>query len=398
MNFAEIARDEATFKEWRRRAFPFFESRIFLTFASVGALPAVARDAIIEYSNSITQRGQFEFGIDDAMYDGCKTRVARLMRGVKTSFEDVAFAGSTSGALGIVATGMSWRSGDNCVVADGDFPANVVVWKNLQHRYDIDVRLIPPTRATQITLNDVKKLVDHRTRIVSLCSANFLSGCPINLSEIGAWLRSQEILFCVDAIQTLGAIHFDATFVDFVCADAHKWLLGPNGIAVLWSHQKSREQLRPAVLGWLAPADRDNWFAYDTAPHATSERFEPGARNFLGAVALDAALKQREEILESCGDSWIENRVVALRNHAVRVLEVAGCELLWRADETSKAGIVSFRHAKISSDELFQKLSERFALSIRADRDGDKWIRVSASWPNTFADLDELAKQISEIS
>lgn len=397
MNFAEIARDEATFKQWRRRAFPFFESKIFLTFASVGALPSVARDAIVEYSLSIASRGQFEFGIDDVMYDGCKTRVARLMRGVETSHEDVAFAGSTSGALGIVATGIDWRAGDNCVVADGDFPANVVIWKNLQHRHDIDVRLIPPTPEMRITLNDVKALVDERTRIVSLCSANFLSGCPLDISAIGAWLRSQKVLFCVDAIQTLGAINFDATFVDFVCADAHKWLLGPNGIAVLWSHQKSREQLRPAVLGWLAPADRDNWFAYDTTPHPTSERFEPGARNFLGAVALDAALKQREEILESCGDNWIEDRVVALRNHTVRVLEVAGCELLWCPDETSKAGIVSFRHAKIDSDELFQKLSEHFALSIRADRDGAQWIRVAASWPNTFSDLDELAKRISEI-
>ena len=397
MNFAEIARDEATFNQWRRRAFPFFESKIFLTFGSVSALPSVARDAIIEYSNSIAQRGQFEFGIDDVMYDNCKTRVARLIRGVETSHEDVAFAGSTSHALGIVATGIDWRAGDNCVVADGDFPANVVIWKNLRHRYDIDVRLIPPTREVCITLDDVKKLVDERTRIVSLCSANFLSGCPIDISKIGEWLRSQSILFCVDAIQTLGAINFDATYVDFVCADAHKWLLGPNGIAVLWSRKEAREQLRPAILGWLAPADRDNWFAYDTTPHPTAERFEPGARNLIGAVALDAALKQREEILDECGYDWIENRVVALRNHAVRVLEIAGCELLWRPAETSKAGIVSFRHPEIDSDELYEEFSERFALSIRADRDGDKWIRVSASWPNTFSDLDELAKHVSKV-
>ena len=237
--------------------------------------------------------------------------------------------------------------------------------------------------------------VDGKTRVVSLASCNFLSGFPLDLKTIGAWLHQRGVLLCVDAIQTLGAVRCDFSEVDFICADAHKWLLGPNGIAVLWSHKKSREQLRPAVLGWLAPADRDNWFAYDTTPHPTSERFEPGARNFLGAVALDAALKQREEILESCGDNWIEDRVVALRNHTVRVLEVAGCELLWCPDETSKAGIVSFRHAKIDSDELFQKLSEHFALSIRADRDGAQWIRVSASWPNTFSDLDELAKRIS---
>ena len=91
-----------------------------------------------------------------------------------------------SHALGIVATGISWKSGDNCVVADGDFPANVVPWKNLRHRHEIDVRLIPFRPQMQITLDDLKPLVDERTRIVSLCSANFLSGCPINITEIGA--------------------------------------------------------------------------------------------------------------------------------------------------------------------------------------------------------------------
>ncbi|HVF85348.1 MAG TPA: aminotransferase class V-fold PLP-dependent enzyme, partial [Abditibacteriaceae bacterium] len=324
------------------------------------------------------------------MYNRAKTRVARLMLGVETSHEDVAFAGSTSGALGIVATGINWKSGDNCVVADGDFPANVVPWKNLQHRHEIDVRLIPFRPQMQITLDDVKPLVDERTRIVSLCSANFLSGCPINITEIGQWLRERNVLFCVDAIQTLGAIEFDATYVDFVCADAHKWLLGPNGIAVLWSPKEARQQLRPAILGWLAPRERDNWFAYDTTPLESAERFEPGARNYIGAVALDAVLAQHEEI----GAKTVEERVVALRNYAVRVLEGAGCELLYHPQTTEKAGIVSFRHPQRDTEELFNALSEHFALSIRADKSGQKWIRVSAGWMNTESDLNELAKHL----
>ena len=388
-NFDALTRDDAAFPEWRRRAFPFFQSKIFLTHASISALPQVARDALIEYSKLIASRGQFEPS-DEEMYNRTKTRVARLMLHVETSHEDVAFAGSTSQALGIVATGINWKNGDNCVVADGDFPANVIPWKNLQHRHEIDVRMIPFRPTMQITLDDVKPLVDDRTRIVSLCSANFLSGCPIDITAIGQWLRERNVLFCVDAIQTLGAIEFDATFVDFVCADAHKWLLGPSGIAVLWSRKAARQQLRPAIMGWLAPKERDNWFAYDTTPLESAECFEPGARNFLGAVALDAVLAQHEEI----GAQIVEERVVKLRNHAVRVLESAGCELLYHPQTTEKAGIVSFRHAQRDTEELFNSLSEDFALSIRADKFGQKWIRVSPHWMNTENDLDELAKHI----
>jgi selenocysteine lyase/cysteine desulfurase len=103
-------------------------------------------------------------------------------------------------------------------------------------------------------------------------------------------------------------------------------------------------------LGWLAPEGRDNWFDYDTTPHPTAERFEPGARNFIGAVALDAALAQYEEV----GAELVETRVVELRNYAARVLDSAGCELLWNPQPEFRAGIVSFRHPRVESKELFE--------------------------------------------
>jgi selenocysteine lyase/cysteine desulfurase len=129
-NFVELTRDDAAFQEWRSRAFPVFRDKIFLTHASVAPLPQVAADALSEYSQRLAREGQFDPS-DLEMYDRCKERVARLMLGANARREEVAFAGSTSHALGIVATGIEWKAGDNCVVADGDFPANVVPWKNL---------------------------------------------------------------------------------------------------------------------------------------------------------------------------------------------------------------------------------------------------------------------------
>src|SRR5262249_38079080 len=147
------------------------------------------------------------------------------------------------------------------------------------------------------------------------------------------------VLFCVDAIQTLGAARFDAGSVDFVCADAHKWMLGPLGIAVLWARHSAMATMRPAILGWLATQDRDNWFAYDTTPLNSAERFEPGARNCLGVVGFEAALALLQEI----GIETIESRVPHLRDYAARRLEEAGCRLLWHPDSARPAGIVSFQ-------------------------------------------------------
>jgi cysteine desulfurase/selenocysteine lyase len=388
MNFAEITRDEATFLQWRRRAFPFFERKICLTHASVSPLPRVVAEAVSEYSLRIMHEGQFDFVHDD-IYRRCKERVAKLI-GSGAVPDEVAFCGSTSHAIGTVATGLRWQSGDNCVVADGDFPANVVPWKNLQHRHDIEVRFVPYRAHMNITPDDIKPLVDERTRIVSLASANFLTGYPLDLSEIGAWLHERGVLFCVDAIQTLGAVRLDATHVDFVCADGHKWLLAPNGIAILWARRGALEQLHPALLGWLAPQYRDNWFDYDTTPINNAERFEPGARNYLGVVALDAALALHEE----ASAQWVEERVTTLRDHAAQVLAERGCPLLWQPDPHLPGGIVSFQAPDGSTAALYKKLDEQFALSLRQDKNGAEWIRVSPHWMNTTSDIDALAAQI----
>lgn len=393
MNFAELTRDDAAFSQWRRRAFPFFNNKICLTHASVSPLPQAAADAAREYSQRIANEGQFDF-VHQELYARCKERVARLIGNTSDGAAEssqVAFCGSTSQAIGIVATGILWKDGDNCVVADGDFPANVIPWKNLRHRHDVEVRLVPFRPQMTISLDDIKPLVDERTRVVSLSSANFLSGFPIDLNAIGAWLRERNILFCVDAIQTLGAVRFDATHVDFVCADAHKWLLGPNGIAVLWSRQSALEQLQPAILGWLSPQKRDDWFSYDTTPINNAERFEPGARNYLGAISLEASLA----LLEEAGAELVENRVVELRDEAARVLASRDCHLLWNPQAEKRAGIVSFQPSRSQQTaELYRHLDARFALSLRQDKSGGDWIRVSPHWMNTRADLQELGAMI----
>jgi cysteine desulfurase/selenocysteine lyase len=389
MNFAELTRDEAAFTEWRRRAFPFFERKIFLTHASVSPLPRKVSEAVVEYAQGIARQGQFDH-LHQPIYDRCKERIARLI-GSGAKSEEVAFAGSTSHAIGIVATALDWQAGDNCVVADGDFPANVVPWKNVGLTHDIEVRMISFRPQMDITLDDVKRLVDERTRIVSLASANFLSGYPIDLSAIGAWLHERGVLFCVDAIQTLGAIRFDAARVDFVCADAHKWLLGPNGIALLWARQSAMKKMRPAILGWLASQERDNWFAYDTTPIASAERFEPGARNYLGIVALEATLALYEEV----GSDFVQQRVTHLRDYTAEQLRACRCRLLWTPEPSRPSGIVSFQPPHGETAQLYKELDQHFALSLRQDKNGAPWIRVSPHWMNTEDDLNRLATSIN---
>jgi len=129
------------FFEWRRREFPFFAHKTFLTHASVSPLPARTARAIADYAARISSEGQFD-PAHEPIYHRCKERLARLIGGGAIT-EEIAFAGSTSHALGLVATSLPWQNGDNCVVCAGDFPANVVVWKNLAHTHGVEVRVVP---------------------------------------------------------------------------------------------------------------------------------------------------------------------------------------------------------------------------------------------------------------
>lgn len=378
------------FATWRRREFPIFEHKTFLTHASVVPLPARAATAIQDYAGRIAREGQFDF-VHEAMYRRCKERLAKLIgHGAKP--EEIAFAGSTSHAIGLVATSLPWQPGDNCVVADGDFPANVVTWKNLEHTHGVEVRMVPFRPEMNFGVEDVAALVDEKTRIVSLSCVHFLTGYTLDLAAIGRYLRERGILLCVDGIQMLGATPVDISEADFLCADAHKWLLGPNGIAVLWVRESILKQLRPAILGWLATEERDDWFQYGTTPRANADCFEPGARNYLGVAGLEASLA----LFEDMGHDFVAGRVTSLRDYAAQKLEAAGCELLWRPQPGHRAGIVTFFKPGVDMTALYKRLDQDFALAIRQDRSGQTVIRVSAHFMNTEDDLDRLSEAIMD--
>lgn len=386
-----IPTDSASFFVWRREHFPFFERKICLTHASISPLPRRSSEAISAYAARLSSEGQFDY-IHEAIYKSCKARIAAML-GHGAKVEEIAFAGSTSHALGLVATSFPWQAGENCVVADGDFPANVIIWKNLKHTHGVECKMITHRgEAMDLTLEDVLPLLDEKTRLVSLSAVHFLSGASLNLNEIGAELHRRGIKFCVDGIQAFGAIRLDLEHVDFVCADAHKWMLGPNGAAFMWARSEVLETMRPQILGWLSTQGRDNWFSYDTTPFPGAERFEPGARNYLGIVGMESSLA----LLQEVGPQKIEERILALRDYGSQKMKEAGAQLLFEPRKQDKSGIFTFRFAGRDLEELNRKLDEKFALSLRKDKRGEFVIRVSPHFMNCEADLDELADAIRE--
>src|SRR6202035_1386001 len=163
--------------------------------------------------------------------------------------EEVALVGPTSLALSYIAAGLNLRRHDNILIYFDDYPSNVYPWMALGER-GVQVRLITTRELGVIRPVDVMGQVDEQTKLVALSSCHFVAGTRLDHQAIGKFLRERNILFSLDAIQTLGAFPTTVEHVDFLAADAHKWLLGPCGAGVFYVNHDLQGKLNPPVYGW----------------------------------------------------------------------------------------------------------------------------------------------------
>lgn len=161
---------------------------------------------------------------------------------IGASAEEIAFVGSTS-------MGLARQNGDNLVCHRDDYPANVYPWMDLVRR-GVQIRFVEPKQYNHVTVEDLEPIVDGRTRLVALASTHFLSGWRLGVDRIGQFLKKNGALFCLDGIQSFSALHTTVQHVDFAAADAHKWLLGPLGIAIIYVRKEQFEHLHPPLVGW----------------------------------------------------------------------------------------------------------------------------------------------------
>lgn len=275
--------------------FPHTEDRIYLNHAATSPLSRAATDAIqhhLQQRQGATRTAQ----IDDfesllAVIKATRTQVAELLQ---VDTERVDFAPNTSAALNLLADGLDWQPGNRIAVPDCEFPTNVFPFKKLEAQ-GVALDFIPTERGT-FSVDDVARTLTPDTRLVSVSWIQFLSGFRADLEAIGALCHERDILFCVDAIQGLGAFSLDveATHIDFLAAGTHKWLMGTQGLAVFYVREVLQNQLTPPT-GWLhGPVNWTELDAYELTLHDDARRFRTGTMNALGILALHAALTLRD--------------------------------------------------------------------------------------------------------
>jgi len=370
----------------RRREFPVVENGIFLGHAGVTILPRRVADSMKAHAETSCHQHQ-EFG--EVLQDVARTRslCAQL---IGAHADEIALLGPTSLGLSLFANGLDWQPGDEVVYYGDDYPANVYPWTALASRGVVPSAL-QPEETGDITPELVEAALTPRTRLVALASCHYLSGRRINVEAIGRLLRSKGVLFSLDAIQTLGASPLDVEFVDFLSADAHKWMLGPMAMGVVYVARRNFEKCRPTLLGAWNVKSPDFIAQEEIVFEETARRYEPGVLNVSGMYGMKASLEMLLEIgLENVQSGIFENR-----DYLERKLRMLGFEFMSpRADDSMKSGILTTRHPEVESGAIFCKLEKAdIVASLRKDHSGEKWIRFS---PHFYNNTNEMEK-VSEI-
>lgn len=369
----------------RLEKFPVAAKQIFLGHAGVTVLPRCAADAMIQYVTASCENHQ-EFGEVLAEIDRTRQVSAEFLGADKT---EIALLGPTSLGLSLFANGIRWKAGDELVCYLDDYPSNVYPWMALEEQ-GVTIRYLKPERPGQITLELVEAALTERTRLVALASCHYLTGWRIDVEAIGKLLHERGVLFSVDAIQTIGAFPMDVTHVDFVSADAHKWMLGPMAIGIVYVAKRNFEVCRPTLLGsWNINSPQ--FVAQEKIDFApTAQRYEPGVLNTVGVYGMRASL----QMLKDVGMDQVSAAILDVRDYLSGQLEEMGFEFLSPSrDEPLRCAILTARHPKIDPAVHFEKLEKaKITASLRKSRDLGQWLRFSPHFYNTRAEMDRVAE------
>jgi selenocysteine lyase/cysteine desulfurase len=366
--------------------FPILARGVYANHAAVAPWPRVTAEAIAAFAEENVRLGPERYKDWIARERDLRRLIAELI-GVR-SVDDIALLKNTSEGISVVAFGYPWQSGDNLVLPQGEFSSNRLPWL-AQERLGVDIREVD-VRATDDPESALIDAMDANTRILAVSSVQFSDGLRLDLRRLGDACRSAGVLFFVDAIQQLGALPLDvnACHIDFLAADAHKWLLGPEGVAVFYSREPARSQIRLNQMGWHMfdnpwILERSDW-----SPARSARRFEAGSPNTLGQVGLHASLAL---ILET-GMAEVSRRVLRNTRHLIDGLSaLPGVTIRSSSVPERQSGIVNFGVRSETREVLKRLKNAGVGCALRGDG-----IRISPHFYQDEVVMEDLLGRIED--
>jgi selenocysteine lyase/cysteine desulfurase len=304
--------------------------------------------------------------------------------------DEIALVPNTTAGINLVAEGLDWRDGDNVVTLADEYPSNLYPWMNLADR-GVETRRVP----TRDGVVDCDQLADHcncRTRVVTVSWVAFSNGCRRDLAAIGEVAKNCGALFFVDAIQGLGAFPLDVrlTPIDFLAADGHKWMLGPEGAGLAYIRRGRLPLLRPLSVGAHSVIHDQDYTRIELRLKESAARYEGGSLNVPGMLGFGASM----QLLIELGAENVAAAVLDITDYLCERIAELGLGVVSPRQGEQRSGIVSLEFPDADLLDVRRHcLAQGVALACRAGR-----IRVSPHGYNTREDVDRLVAALKSYS
>jgi cysteine desulfurase/selenocysteine lyase len=362
-----------------RSNFPVTQNLIYLNHAAVAPLSRPAAEAMQRLADDAVRYGSLHYPAWLETYDGLRRAAAKL---INSAPEEIALVKNTSEGISTIAIGLDWRAADRVIAFEEEFPSNQYPWRRLESK---------GVKIEWLSVTDPLERIDEAAKgakLLALSFVQYLTGHRADLNAVGEICRRRGVVFVVDAIQGLGAFPIDVKTakIDALASDGHKWLLGPEGCAILYVSRALQERVEPVEFGWTSVANYEDYASRDMTLRPDAGRYECGTLNTIGCYGLRASI----EFLLQVGIENIAPTVQSLGDRIAEGVLSRGYELPVKRTPENGAGIVSFRKAGVDSTALTARLRERRI--ITAARAG--WVRTSPHFYIAPDEIDEMLQQL----
>jgi cysteine desulfurase / selenocysteine lyase len=368
--------DYDNFSELRAQ-FPVTKLLIYLNHAAVAPLVRPAAEAMKGFCEDALSYGSHHYEQWLEAYEGVRRAAARL---VNVTSGEIALMKNTSEGIATIAAGLDWRRGDRIVAFTEEFPSNQYPWRRLEKR-GVTIDWLSVT-------DDLEKIdrAAKGARLLAISFVQYLTGYRADLQAIGEICQRHNVIYFVDAIQGLGVFPLDARacHIDALAADGHKWLLGPEGCAILYVSRALQEQVEPVEFGWTNVAGYNDYGARGMALRNDAGRYECGTLNTIGCFGLRASM----EFVLGVGANRMAPMIQALGDQIAEGVRRKGYEVLGHRTPETGAGIVSFRKPGLESADIVAHLKEeKISAAARAG-----WVRTSPHFYITAEEIDKVVE------
>lgn len=376
---------DATGDRWDRfrQLMPVARRFAYFDHAATAPLTLPAHQAILGWAAEATELGDTVWPSWERQATEVRQILAEL---TNASVAEIGLVANTTTGISLVAEGLDWKAGDNVVIGANEFPSNAYPWLNLRDR-GVEVRLAQP-QGVRLTRQDWEPWCDARTRVLALSWIGFATGWRLDLDELVEFAQSRGILVCLDAIQGLGVFPLDLrrTPIDFLAADGHKWMLGPEGAGFVYCRAEHLPRLRPLGVGWNSVVQAHDFSRIDQPLKPAASRYEGGSRNMAGLLAWRASLLLLRELGLGPDRSAIADRILDLTNAACQRIAAAGGRIISDRSPRNASGIVAFEMPGRDPNAIRRRCLE--ADVVLSCRQG--WLRIAPHAYNNEQDLERL--------